>query len=81
MTTAISVTAPERLKAQLAGLVVACPFTQGNPTDCPLCAIRDDSLGKRIDWLHKLTPEEIEELTSHHRECLASKEQSTDAIL
>ncbi|MBI2516679.1 MAG: hypothetical protein HYV95_07155 [Opitutae bacterium] len=64
----------EQLIARVRALTVACPFSQDNPPDCPLCNIRKLSLKARIVWVNSLAPEVMEGLLQFHADCLYAKE-------
>ena len=61
-------------RAELIGLLVACPFGQDNPSSCPLHSIRERPLPERVAWLDLLEEEEVLLLLENHRQCLGVKE-------
>ncbi len=58
----------------LFGLVMACPFDQSNPPDCPLYEVRQMNLRHRLAWVSHLSVEEVSEWVRAHRQCLRRKE-------
>ncbi len=62
------------MRIQMVGLLSACPFSQDNPSECPLHTVRELSYQQRIEWLNTLPDEAIEYLLEHHRSCLLHKE-------
>lgn len=62
------------LKAQVIGLTVACPYDQGNPAHCPLCALRGRPLDQRVNWVMALPEAELQRVWNQHRDCLARLE-------
>jgi len=61
------------LRRQVFDLSVCCPFDHENPCACPLFAVRKMSVGKRYEWLHKLSDEEIRQILTFHETCLSNK--------
>ena len=55
------------------GLLVDCPF-EPNPTDCALREIRNKPLAERAEWARQLTDEQVQQIISVHKQCLARKE-------
>lgn len=55
------------------GRILRCPLG-GNPSDCPLCEIRQMSLSDRIIWLDSKSDEEVTALYGYHVRCLAAKD-------
>ena len=64
-----------RLRAHLMGLAVACPYDQGNPSDCPLCALRKGPMRERMSWVASLKDDEIARIYQFHLRCLEVKER------
>ena len=62
-------------RAELTGLLVACPFGQDNPRSCPLHSVREWPLSERVAWLDSLSEDEVLLLLENHRQCLGVKEQ------
>ena len=62
----------ESIKAELLGLVMACPV-DGSPDDCPLAAIRTLSMEARFDWVTAQPHEQRVKFYLHHMNCLAGK--------
>jgi hypothetical protein len=50
-----------------------CPADSSNPSDCPLCGLRPLPARARQTWIHKLTDEDLEYLTTYHGTCYAEK--------
>jgi len=64
-----------QLLSQVLGLSVACPFSQGNPCDCPLHEIRKSPFKTRMEWVKQLSEAEALHILEFHRGCLEQKEQ------
>jgi len=63
-----------QMRVHLMGLTVACPYDGKNPSDCPLCALRQHSMDERFDWADSLSAKEVAVILRTHAECLARKE-------
>ncbi len=64
----------ENLRTLVFGLTVTCPFSNDNPSDCPLYKVRQLSLKERKSWVNGLTNEECKETYERHVKCLNVKE-------
>lgn len=64
---------PPDARLYIVGLIVDCPY-EPNPEDCALHDIRQKPLRERIEWSKQLTNEEIQDIISVHKKCLAEKE-------
>lgn len=64
------------VRFELVGLLVACPFNQDNPANCPLYYMRTRPLDERIEWLDKLADDDVEILKANHQHCLYLKERA-----
>jgi hypothetical protein len=62
-------------RLDLVGLLVACPFNQDNPDNCPLHHLRLLPMAKRIEWLDQLADEDVLILRTNHQHCLHVKER------
>jgi hypothetical protein len=69
----------ERLKADVFGLSVACPYDQGNPASCQLCEIRKTKLQDRLEWVRSLPFDDMVHIMTVHKDCLAYREQALEA--
>ncbi len=57
-------------------LLVACPFDQREPADCPVCPEAWKlSLRQRMIWAGQLSEKSASDLLEEHRTCLATKER------
>ena len=65
---------PEEIRANLFGLTVKCPFSDGNPCDCQLYTVRQMTMRERKEWVNDLSDEECESLYRFHMLCLRKKE-------
>ena len=63
-----------RLRAQLHGLSITCPFDQCNPSDCVLCEIRKLPNKARFEWVESLNLDELDTILRTHYQCLGKKE-------
>lgn len=61
-------------RVDMVGLLVACPYNQDNPANCPLHYIRQRDMAQRIAWLDSLDEEEVQVLYANHQHCLEIKE-------
>jgi hypothetical protein len=68
-----------RMRGRMYGLVVACPFDQCNPPDCPLCAVRKRPMSERFAWVESLAPGEMDDFLTKHGKCLHAKEAEEEA--
>lgn len=58
----------------MVGLLVACPYNQDNPANCPLHFIRQREMSERIVWLDSLNEDDVQVLYANHKHCLEIKE-------
>ncbi|MBL4575253.1 MAG: hypothetical protein JKY51_04030, partial [Opitutaceae bacterium] len=68
----------QKLRSGVFNLSVACPYTQGNPQECPLCKIRKRPLKDRYIWVQSLSAKKAEQILTHHKCCLEDKENGTE---
>ena len=54
---------------------MACPFDQSNPPDCPLCQIRTQPIGERMNWVDSLSHDKLRQIVTTHLLCLEHKQQ------
>ena len=62
-------------RVYVTGLLVDCPY-EPNPADCALYDMRQKPLQERVDWCNQLSDEEIQNIISIHKKCLARRETS-----
>ena len=65
---------PEALRVKVLGLAVACPFTQGNPHECPLASLRERPLRERSAWVDALSAMQLVSVVKYHEGCLRLRE-------
>jgi len=56
------------------GLTFACPYDQGNPSECPLCEVRGLPVRRRVTWVKMLTDDDLAFLETYHQICLQCRE-------
>jgi hypothetical protein len=64
----------ERLVVGIYGLLVACPYEQGNPASCQLFEIRKKKLRDRVEWVQSLSFDDMVHIMTVHKGCLAYRE-------
>jgi hypothetical protein len=64
----------DRLRGYVFGLTVACPYEQDNPSDCPLCPVRQRTLPERLAWVNELTEKQLINILQYHEFCLRSRQ-------
>ncbi len=57
------------------GLTEKCPFSEDNPTNCPLHEVRNYSTEKRLTLINQLTYQDKLLLFENHKGCLLKKEE------
>ena len=60
----------EELACNILQLTLGCPHDQCNPSFCPLFEVRKLDLDERVQWVHRLTDEDLEYLSTYHEICL-----------
>lgn len=61
-------------KHLLFGLLIECPFLDCLE-DCPIEKMRTEmSLEEKVEFIHNVSEDEIERLSSHHKRCLKKRE-------
>jgi hypothetical protein len=70
-------------RVYIMGLLVDCPYESNSP-DCALPTILHDirkkSLQERVDWCNQLPDEEIQNIISTHKKCLACRESNNKVV-
>jgi hypothetical protein len=64
---------PDYIRGLVRELIPRCPWTQDNPTDCPLHPVRQLSSYHRTEWVNALSPQAAEDMFVRHWHCLERK--------
>ena len=64
-------------RVYIMGLLVGCPY-DSNPADCALHEMRQKPLQEREGWCNQLSDEEIQNIISTHKKCLACREANNN---
>ena len=63
----------EHKRTWVKGLLIDCPM--GAALDgCPACDLRTLSIAKRLITADAMTPEQLEDVIVHHKQCLKTRE-------
>lgn len=65
-------TSIEEARIGMHGRILRCPVGE-NPEDCPLYAVRQWPLEKRVAWLESKSDDDVLELYNYHTNCLEQK--------
>jgi len=63
----------EHKRTWVKGLLIACPMGTALD-DCPARDLRAMEIEKRLITVDTMTPEQVEEVIVHHKQCLKKRE-------